>query len=111
MPNKSPTLDELPAALVADEARAMTLVRAAPELARARVAVERLVPGVHQLYAGDTALHLAAAALRPLVVAALIEAGADPNAENRRSAIPLHYACDPRPNGKKWNPPAQRAVI
>jgi len=111
VPKGSTPLDELLSAIVADEAMAVLHVRATPELARARVAVERLVKDVHQLYAGDTALHLAAAALRPLAVAALLEAGADANAENRRAAIPLHYACDPRPNGHTWDPRAQRAVI
>src|SRR5689334_18883362 len=105
------TLEDLLAAIPADEAKAVRLVRATPALAQARVTVERLVKDVHHLYVGDTALHMAAAALRPLVVRALLEAGANPNAENRRAAIPLHYACDPRPNGQNWNPGAQRAVI
>jgi ankyrin repeat protein len=107
------TLDVLLAAIVADDALAVRLVRATPGLALARVAVERLVEDVpHQLYAGDTALHLAAAALRPLAVAALIEAGADTKAVNRRGATALHYACDARPRaGKTWNPAAQRSVI
>src|SRR5262245_32830670 len=111
--NRSTSLDQLLAAIVADEAKAVRLVRATPEIAQARVADERLVNEIpHQLYVGDTALHLAAAALRPLAVAALIDAGADPNAENRRGAIALHYACDARPNaGRTWNPSAQRAVI
>src|SRR4051812_25982858 len=111
--NSSTTLAELLAAIVADEARAVRLVRATPEIARARVGEERLVEEVpHQLYVGDTALHLAAAALRPLAVGALIEAGADANAENRRGATALHYACDARPNaGKTWNPSRQRSVI
>jgi ankyrin repeat protein len=88
-------------------------VRATPEIAKARVGEERLVEEVpHQLYVGDTALHLAAAALRPLAVGALIDAGADSNAENRRGAIALHYACDARPKtGKAFNPSLQRAVI
>src|SRR5215813_11949955 len=113
MSNTSTTVDELLAAIVADEARAMRLVRATPEIAQARVANERLVEEVpHQLYVGDTPLHLAAAALRPLAVAALIEAGADPNAENRRGATALHYACDARPKaGKTWDPSKQRSVI
>jgi ankyrin repeat protein len=111
--NRSTTLAVLLAALVTDEAGAVRLVRATPEIAKARVAKERLVKEVpHQLYVGDTALHLAAAALRPIVVAALIEAGADPNAENRRGATALHYACDARPKaGKTWNPSKQRSVI
>ena len=113
MANRSTTLAELLAAIVADEARAMRLVRATPEIAQARVANERLVEEIpHQLYVGDTALHLASAALRPLAVAALIEAGADPNAENRRGATALHYACDARPKaGKMWDPSKQRSVI
>ena len=106
MANRSAALAELLAAIVADEAEAVRLVRAAPAIAQARVADERLVEEVpHQLYVGDTALHLAAAALRPLAVAALIEAGADVNAGNRRGATALHYACDARPGGgKTWNP-------
>ena len=87
MSNESKTLVDLMAAIVANEAMAVRLVRATPEIALARVAAERLVEEVpHQLYLGDTPLHLAAAALRPLVVAALIEAGADSNVENRRGA-------------------------
>ena len=106
------TLTTLLDAIVADERKAIRLVREAPELARARVAVERLVKEVpHQLYVGDTALHLAAAALLPPVVEALIDAGAHVNAANRRGAIALHYACDPRPHGKTWNPARQRLVI
>src|SRR5262245_1970283 len=113
MSNRSTTLVELLAAIVADEAKAVRLVRATPEIAQARVADECLVADVpHQLYVGDTALHLAAAALRPDAVGALIKAGADSNAENRRGAIPLHYACDARPkSGKTWNPSKQKAVI
>lgn len=113
MMKRLPTLDDFIAAVVAGDAKAVRLVRSAPEIARARVDRERLVEEVpHQLYVGDTALHLAAAALRPLAVAALIDAGADVNAENRRGAIALHYACDARPKaGKMWNPEKQRSVI
>src|SRR5262252_5888667 len=111
MANRSTTVDELLAALVADEANAVQLVRATPGIAQARVAEDRLVEEVpHQLYVGDTALHLAAAALRPLDVAALIDAGADSHAENRRGATALHYACDARPKaGKTWDPSRQRS--
>lgn len=99
-------------AIANDETAAVRLVKAAPELARARVADERFLDEIsHQLYAGDSALHVAAAALRPRVVEALIHAGAEVNAANRRGAIALHAACDIRPGGKRWNPPAQRIVI
>jgi ankyrin repeat protein len=113
MSNRSTTLDELLAAIVADEAVAVQLVRAKPDIAQARVVDERLVKEVpHQLYVGDTALHLAAAALRPLAVGALIDAGADPNAENRRGATALHYACDARPKaGTTSNRSSQTSVI
>jgi ankyrin repeat protein len=109
----STTLDELLAAIVADEDTAVRLTRATPQIAQARVAVERLVEDIpHQLYMGDTALHLAAAANRPLAVAALIDAGADTNAKNRRGATALHYACDVRPRAENtWNPSHQRSVI
>lgn len=113
MPKRSTTLFDLVAAIVTDEAQAVRLVRATPEIARARVAEERLIEEIpHQLYVGDTALHVAAAALRPHAVGALIEAGADSNAANRRGAIALHYACDARPKaGKTWNPSKQQSVI
>lgn len=113
MSNRSTAFAEFLAALVADEDEAVRLVRAAPAIAQARVADERLVEEIpHQLYVGDTALHLAAAAVQPLAVAALIEAGADANAANRRRATALHYACDARPNAAHtWNPSKQRSVI
>jgi len=72
--NSSTALAEFLAAVVADDAEAVRLVRAAPAITLARVADERLVEEIaHQLYVGDTALHLAAAALRPLAIGALIE--------------------------------------
>jgi ankyrin repeat protein len=111
--SRPPILVEFLGELAADDAVAVRLVRSTPEIAQARVADERFVKEIpHQLYVGDTALHLAAAALRPFAVAALIEAGAEPNAQNRRGAIPLHYACDARPRSRKtWNPSDQRSVI
>lgn len=48
----------------------------------------------HYLYAGDTALHMAAAAFRRPVAELLIAHGADCRARNRRGAQPLHYAAD-----------------
>src|SRR3981081_2934731 len=46
----------------------------------------------HYLYAGDTALHMAAAAFRRPVTELLVAHGADCGARNRRGAEPLHYA-------------------
>jgi ankyrin repeat protein len=65
----------------------------------------------HQLYAGDTALHLAAAAHDPVTVRDLLAGGADVSARNRRGAQPLHYAVDGGPGSPRWNPDAQRATI
>jgi hypothetical protein len=65
----------------------------------------------HYVYAGDTALHVAGAAYRPQVARALIAAGADVRARNRRGAQPLHYAADGSPGAPHWNPPAQAEVI
>ena len=48
----------------------------------------------HYLYAGDTALHMAAAAFRRPVAEILVAHGADCRVRNRRGAVPLHYAAD-----------------
>jgi ankyrin repeat protein len=65
----------------------------------------------HYLYAGDTALHLAAASYRPELARALVSAGADVSAKNRRGARPLHYAADGVPGSASWNPDAQAATV
>jgi hypothetical protein len=61
----------------------------------------------HYCYAGDTALHMAAAAFRRQVAALLVAHGADCRAENRRGAEPLHYAAD----ANRWDPVAQAETI
>src|SRR6185503_14498139 len=61
----------------------------------------------HYLYAGDTALHMAAAAFRRPVAELLVAHGADCAARNRRGATPLHYAAD----ANHWDPAAQAATI
>ena len=61
----------------------------------------------HYLYAGDTALHMAAAAFRRRVAEYLVAHGADCRARNRRGAEPLHYAAD----ANRWDPTAQAEVI
>ena len=62
---------------------------------------------VHYFYAGDTALHMAAAAFRRPVAALLVGHGADCRAKNRRGAEPLHYAAD----ANRWEPDAQAETI
>jgi ankyrin repeat protein len=61
----------------------------------------------HYLYAGDTALHMAAAAFRRRVAELLVAQGADCRARNRRGAEPLHYAADTN----HWDPTAQAEMI
>ena len=65
----------------------------------------------HYVYAGDTALHIAAAAHSPDFVSALTSAGADVRAANRRGAQPLHYAVDGGPNAPRWDPVAQAETV
>ena len=65
----------------------------------------------HQLYAGDTALHVAAAAYYTVIARELATAGADIAAVNRRGAQPLHCAVRGGPGAPGWDPAAQRAII
>ena len=65
----------------------------------------------HYVYAGDTALHMAAAAYRPAIARRLLDMGADVRARNRHGAEPLHYAADGMPGSHGWNPAAQAATI
>lgn len=63
----------------------------------------------HWLYAGDSALHLAAAGYRFEIVRLLLAADADPNATGKhRNSSPLHYAADGYVTGAMWD--AQRQV-
>ncbi len=65
----------------------------------------------HHVYAGDTALHLAAAAYQRELAESLVAKGADVRARNRRGAEPLHYAADGGPDTEHWDPVAQAEVI
>jgi len=65
----------------------------------------------HYAYAGDTALHLAAASHRPPLVRTLLSRGADVRAKNRRGDEPLHYAVDGGPGNPAWDPAAQVTTI
>src|SRR5579859_6550174 len=107
-------------AIVAADASASRLLAKNPELAKARLArgatrqdantyfMEAIS---HYLYAGDTALHVAAAAYRHEIARRLIAHGADARAKNRRGAEPLHYAADGIPGCHGWDPAAQAATI
>lgn len=86
--------------LQADGGLATRLIRE-PKLHEAKI--------FHWIYAGDTALHLAAAGYRVEIVRLLLTAGANPNAAaNRRRSTPLHYAADGFITGPLWD--AQKQV-
>ena len=65
----------------------------------------------HYLYAGDTALHVAAAAYRTDIAKELVGFGANVNARNRRGAQPIHYAVVGQPGSETWEPRAQAAIV
>jgi hypothetical protein len=103
-----------------DEAHALALLAAETALARATLedgatranAVANYLTAIgHYVYAGDTALHVAAAGYRSGIARRLIGLGADVRARNRRGAEPLHYAADGGPGSSTWNPAAQAEMI
>jgi ankyrin repeat protein len=107
-------------AIGVDDAVALRLLAASPALAAAQVAQGAtrqaatdyyLDPIAHYVYAGDTALHVAAAACRCEIAEKLIALGANLRARNRRGAEPLHYAADGAPGAPTWNPDAQAAIV
>ena len=67
-----------------------------------------LAPIRHYVYAGDTALHVTAAANDWELAEALVVRGAVVRAHNRRGAEPLHYAAD---GGPSADANAQRELI
>jgi hypothetical protein len=104
----------LKAILDDDQPQARELLKTDPRLVTGRIDKARLYESriVHWIYAGDTALHLAAAGHRFELVRLLLEAGADPNsAMNHRQSGPLHYAADGYVNGPDWNPTRQVKTI
>jgi len=103
-----------------DGEKARSLVRGRPELARSAAgegatrqsAAAHFLEGVrHYVYAGDTALHIAAAAHDAEIAKFLLGLGAEPRALNRPGAEPLHYAADGAPGLAGWDPGAQAATI
>jgi ankyrin repeat protein len=93
---------------------------AAPGLATARLeagatrqsATEAFLDEIsHHSYAGDTLLHIAAAAHDAALVRRLGARGAVVGAVNRRGQQPLHYAVDGSPGSSSWDPRAQVAAV
>jgi len=65
----------------------------------------------HYVYAGDTALHMAAGGYRTAIARRLITRGSDVRARNRLGAEPLHLAAMGMPGAHHWYPSAQAATI
>jgi hypothetical protein len=109
------SLQMLFAAIEKDDLAAVKkLVNADDGVTAAQVDVAHLYQGAifHWIYAGDTALHLAAAGYRVAFARLLLAAGADPNAAgNHRRSRPLHYAADGFITGPVWNAKAQVEAI
>jgi ankyrin repeat protein len=63
------------------------------------------------LKAGDTALHIAAAAYRSEIMTLLLGTGADIGARNRRGAQPLHHATDGVSGSPARNPTAPAETV
>ena len=103
-----------------DRDKAARLLAAAPALARVCLATgaTRQGPNAYflerirkHIYAGDTALHVAAAAYWKDFAQTLVAAGADLRARNCRGAEPLHAAAAGSPGADTWDPRAQAAMI
>src|SRR5690349_22159438 len=110
------TLPELFRTIATDARAASRLIKAHPDAANAKlvvgasrhVAVSYFIDEIkHYMYAGDTALHIAAAAYRTALVRELVALGAAVDAANRRRQQPLHYAVDGGPSAAHWDPRAQ----
>ena len=63
------------------------------------------------IYAGDTPLHIAAAAYETNIAEELVSRGAPVRARNRRGAEPLHYAVDGTPGSDAWDSEAQYDIV
>jgi len=104
----------LTAILDDDRTAAKRLLAADKSISLRRIETPKLYRSkiFHWIYAGDTALHLAAAGYRTEIVRLLLAAGADPNAAfNHRHGRPLHYAADGCVDGPAWNEPMQLKTI
>ncbi len=107
--------------IVARDVRgAKALLATTPALARASAstgatrttAAEYFYEAIaHYLSAGDTALHMAAAAQQATIAKELLARGADPRATNRRAAQPLHYAVDSSPDFAHHDERAQVRMV
>lgn len=121
MADRDHILREFASAIIGGDADGVSRqLAASPELAHARFeegATRReaqvffLSSIERYIVAGDTALHIAAAAYQTGIVRQLLRAGAEVHAQNRFGDQPHHVAARSNPNSARWNPGAQSATI
>lgn len=111
MPDRFQSL--LESIIRADVDQAKELIQLDGTLATMAVTSARYEPRlVHWIYAGDTALHVAAAGYQVAIASILLQAGANPHsAQNHRHGQPLHYAADGHPESTAWDPLQQARMI
>jgi hypothetical protein len=115
-PDPLPSLMRL---IAAGDPKALQVLAAWPALATAKAATgatrqdpnSYFLAGSGYVYAGHTALHVAAGAYQTEIIAALIALGADVRAKNRRGSEPLHEAAAGQPGSGHWAPAAQATAI
>lgn len=109
-----PSFQSLLQAILADDpGRVRELVRQDAALVSAAATNARFDEGItHWIYAGDSALHVAAAGHRTEIVKLLLAAGADVDAaRGHRRSRPLHYAADGCPENPSWDARQQTATL
>jgi hypothetical protein len=117
---REPALQILVRAIASrDQPAALRLIAGSPQLAQQAIgmgATRAAASGyffeeiAHYAYAGDTPLHMAAAAYQAGIARELVANGANVSARNRRGAEPLHYAADGVPGSPAWDPDAGSAA-
>lgn len=119
--SEDPTMMALIRAIACEDVdQAVELIDALPQLATMRVHMGATRADAksyffeqisHYVYAGDSVLHVAAAAHNDDISKRLLKNGADVGAKNRRGAEPLHYASDSRSTVSLRKPQAQIDTI
>ena len=96
-----------------DRARVKELLKQNAALATAGAAQARYESSIaHWIYAGDSALHVAAAGCRVEIAKLLLDAGAEVGAAmNHRRSQPLHYAADGYLENPNWDAARQVRMI
>jgi ankyrin repeat protein len=118
---EDPTMMALVRAIACEDSdQAVGLIDAHPQLATMRVRIGATRADAksyffeqisHYVYAGDSVLHVAAAAHNDDISRRLLKNGADVGAKNRRGAEPLHYASDSMSMVSLRKPQAQVETI